>query len=305
MMTRYIRTFFLPVLIMLAALFAGTSAVAGNIVVENKAIRLEFDAATGAILSFYDLKSSQEFLDSKSARSASLWELETAGPAGPEKLNMMAAGAFHFSRPATHTLVLEWSNFKGARNAALRVTATVRLEDGRSLSAWNISLSGLAGEQPNRIIFPSISGLKDMQNEELAVPVWMGELIKNPRAELAKGGKKSSWRYPGSLSLQLLALYNTNTRGFYAACNDARGYAKYFSFLTDSIDNLSGYRFILQAALRCRHRRVQGRLDNGRRNIQGVGNKAGLVPRQPVQEQGRFFLGRQDGVVGVEPRQIR
>ncbi|GAA4316821.1 DUF6259 domain-containing protein [Compostibacter hankyongensis] len=214
-----------------------------GVVLGNKAIRITFDAATGELVSLKDLSTSLEFLDRNGTRGASLWKLELGEPGVAGTVEMSAAGAFHVSQPDAQTLVLEWSRFSGIAGPDLKVRVKVRLRGDQALSAWNISLSGVAGKQLKKIVFPNISGLRDMGNEELAVPVWMGELRKAPRTALSGlDGKDRSftWRYPGPLSLQMLSLYNPATHGFYAACNDAQGYAKQFSISLDSLNNL-GY----------------------------------------------------------------
>lgn len=221
--------------------FALPSIPSKEAVLKNKSIKLVFDDATGNIISFFDLKASLEFLHPKGP-STSLWKLELEEPAGARLIDATAAREFYFSKPDEHTLVLEWSGFSGVDIAELKVKVIIRLQENQSLSAWNISLSGIAGKQPERIIFPVIGGLQNMGNEELAVPVWTGELYKSPRVSLLalKGPTREyTWSYPGLLSLQMLSLYNPATHGFYAACNDTESYAKQFSFSQDSLNNLT------------------------------------------------------------------
>ncbi|MBC9934928.1 DUF6259 domain-containing protein [Chitinophaga qingshengii] len=223
------RLYFLS-LTALLWLTTATRSYAADIVLQNKSIRLTFDANTGTLLSFYDLKNALEFLDRKSTEGASLWELALF----QSKITIPQAGTFHFSRPDAHTLVLEWSRFKD-KLAALAVKVTIRLQGEQPFADWNIALSGLSGQRPDKIVFPQISGLQDMGDEELAVPVWLGELYKSPRS----GAQHYTWHYPGLLSMQVLSLYNPRTHGFYAACNDAQSYAKSFSISTDSLRRLS------------------------------------------------------------------
>ncbi len=52
--------------------------------------------------------------------------------------------------------------------------------------------------------------------------------MKDPRAVLSGGNGRMEWRYPGSLSSQVIAVYNADKNGFYASCNDSLSYAKNF-----------------------------------------------------------------------------
>nr|WP_295868331.1 DUF6259 domain-containing protein [uncultured Chitinophaga sp.] len=219
----------LPLTIALWFLTATASGTPGNLVLQNRSVKLTFDAGTGALLSFYDRNASLEFLDRKNAERGALWELELEEAGAVRKINLPQAGTFHASRPDVHTLVLEWSRFPGL-TPSLTVKVTVQLQGEQSFTSWHLALSGLSSQRAEKIIFPRISGLQDMKDEELAVPVWLGELHTSPRTS----GQRYTWHYPGLLSLQMLSLYNPSTHGFYAACNDTASYTKTFTFTPDS-----------------------------------------------------------------------
>lgn len=66
------------------------------------------------------------------------------------------------------------------------------------------------------VVFPRIQGLRDLENEKLVIPTWMGSLMSEPREILSKGSGRVAWVYPGALSSQVVALYNADKCGFYA-----------------------------------------------------------------------------------------
>ena len=216
---------------------------------ENGKLKLGFDKNTGTLLVFEDLINSHEFLETNITH-CSLWEFDILKPGGPEKINMTAATKFDLFSPNSSTLVLEWSDFPSLKNKKLKVVATVNLEKDKAMSNWSMLLEGTKGMEISQLAFPRIKGLKDMGDEYLAVPFWLGQLFHNPRESLREMqteslgqsvGKQAnySFNYPGPLSLQLVALYNPDSYGLYMACNDTAGYSKSFSFSLDADDNLT------------------------------------------------------------------
>jgi hypothetical protein len=222
----------------------------GRIVyLENGKLKLGFDKNTGTLLVFKDLINSYEFLDTN-ITSGSLWELVILKSTGPEKIDMTFATKFNHLSPNPNTLVLEWSDFPSLENKELKVVAIVNLEEGKAMSNWSMSLEGTKGMEISQLAFPRIKGLKNIGDEYLAVPFWLGQLFHNPRESLREMqteslgqsvGKQASYSfdYPGPLSLQLVALYDPATYGLYMACNDTAGYSKSFSFSLDADENLT------------------------------------------------------------------
>jgi len=215
---------------------------------ENEKLKLGFDKNTGTLLVFEDLINSYEFLDTNITQ-ASLWEFDILKPTGSMKIDMTVATKFKLLSPSSNTLILEWSDFTSLENKELKVVATVNLEEDKAMSNWSISLEGTKGMEISQLAFPRIKGLKDMGNEYLAVPYWLGQLFHNPRKSLKEmqteslsqsQGKQSRYLfdYPGPLSLQLIALYNEDAYGMYMACNDTEAYSKSFSYSLDAKNNL-------------------------------------------------------------------
>lgn len=207
-------------------------------VIENGAIRFRFDDSTGALLAMTDLNRSLEMLQDSNGQLSSPWEITLEKGGVTQKLDIHQAGTFHVSQGDNHSATLEWNNFSGIANPSLKVSVHIELDGDQALSKWHLSVSGMQGEKLTKVTLPKIDGLKDMGDEALAVPSWMGELIKNPRGSGTKP-RTYAWNYPGPLSMQMIALYNKQTHGFYAAADDSLSYVKQFSFFLDSLNHLS------------------------------------------------------------------
>lgn len=217
----------------------GNSLTQQNIYIENSKIKLGFNSLTGAFVVFRDLVNDWDFLDENTIFGLP-WEIELFQPSGMVNIDRTASSEFYYSKPNPFTIILTWKNFSGY-NKDFKITAVVTLIEDEPLSSWKLSLEGIKGKQISRVVFPKIEAVKDLGNENLAVPNWMGELIKNPRASLSKISRKKKkyvWDYPGHLSLQCLALYNSEKCGFYASCNDTLAYRKDFSISLDTLNKL-------------------------------------------------------------------
>src|SRR5256885_12276636 len=63
----------------------------------------------------------------------------------------------------------------------------------------------------DQVRFPRLARIPPLgRGEELAVPRWMGALARDPATLLAGPdgkGRRFEWAYPGTLSLQVMALY--------------------------------------------------------------------------------------------------
>jgi hypothetical protein len=213
-----------------------------NTIIDNGKIKLGFNNSNGTLEVFKNHKNSYNFLDSIKL-SESLWKIDLFQHSGIETIDMASAGSFNFLKQDTHNLVLTWNNFKDIKNKNFKVIATIKLNEDKPLSSWKITVEGIKDEQLSRVVFPIISGIKNLGDENLAVPYWMGEKMKNPRAHLSKiegKEKKYEWLYPGRMSLQCIALYNSSEKfGLYTSCNDSLAYRKDFSYTLDNLNNLT------------------------------------------------------------------
>src|SRR3989440_7722286 len=98
-----------------------------------------------------------------------------------------------------------------------------------------------------QVRFPRLAGIPPLgRGEELAVPRWMGALARDPATLLAGPdgkGRRLEWAYPGTLSLQVVALYRRGGAGPYAAAADTLAHRKTFAGLGAS-DGGRGYELI-------------------------------------------------------------
>ncbi len=206
----------------------------------SKHTEISFDINTGALLAFRDLTDSIAFLQ-EALPSFSPWEIEIADTGGVKTIDIFNASRFRHWKPNDTTLILEWDRFKKKMPDNFAVSVIIILENTKPMTSWRISLGGTNGIQVSKVAFPRIKITRTEGDEYLAVPEWMGQLIKGPREHLASMKsviKKYEWSYPGPLSMQCAALYTPGKRGFYAACNDTLAFRKNFAFTLDSSGNL-------------------------------------------------------------------
>ncbi len=215
-------------LLLCAVLFSTVSVFASS-ELDNGLLHLTFDAATGQLTAFKDLRNGHEFVGAPGAEG--IWRIDLLP--GASKASITPADAKSFFAHAntdTHAIDLVWSDFGDDPSATLRVTATVRLVDKEPTSLWRITVDGLGSAVPTAVRFPRIANIAPQENETLAMPVWMGERTTRAR-ELLHGAGRFEWEYPGLLSMQCLALYRDNGPGLYAACDDTGARAKRFAIV--------------------------------------------------------------------------
>ncbi|WP_099463989.1 DUF6259 domain-containing protein [Parabacteroides provencensis] len=227
--------FFISICILLAFTSGCTNTLHGDVVsIDNGKIKLGFERSTGKLISFSDIATSYEYIDSAAVEGLP-WLLDVAaGTPAPEKLPTKVS----FQKPDPLTLNIEWQQADGTNG--LKVIASVSLDKEKALSYWNIKVEGMGEQNIQNVKFPVIAGIKDLGNEELAAATWLGSLIKNPRAEVVKQKTPATytWNHPGHLSMQLMALYNKESSGIYFSCNDTLAYTKNFSLTFDTNNKL-------------------------------------------------------------------
>jgi hypothetical protein len=225
----------------LIVLCNGSCDRSNQLILKNDFIELRFSGSSGQLQYFCGYRGADSV--PVTDMTASIWEIKYSDSAGVQTLNTGDASRFRHWMPDDTTLILEWDHFTNLINNNMAVTAMVRIESRRSMSHWRISLDGISGIQVDNLIFPSISKTQASAIEYLAVPEWMGQLMKNPGEYLAKTrSRRFEWSYPGPLSMQFAALYSSQKGGLYIACDDTLAYRKTFTFALDSTDN-----FIFQA----------------------------------------------------------
>ncbi|MBI5010097.1 MAG: hypothetical protein HZB98_10720, partial [Bacteroidia bacterium] len=239
-MKNLLRIFITILFISSLLLFPGGCNKKQHISLDNGRMMIAFDIKTGAIVKYRCLNDSILFYE-ENLPPFSPWEIDLQDSNKVQTIDISDALKFNHRKPNDSTLILEWKKFLHPQNKNLRVTATVSLRGKKTMSLWHISLNGTAGILVNKVAFPRIKISESEGDEYLAIPEWMGQIIKNPRGHLSsmKGPvKKYEWSYPGPLSMQCAALYTPGKRGFYAACNDTLAYRKNLAFTLDSSRNL-------------------------------------------------------------------
>ncbi len=219
---------------------AGCRPQAGQqvVTIDNGRIALGFDRRTGALLSFRDLNHKHEFLD-KNIPGKQMWEIIFQGNPRKTAITANAAEKFKIISLSPLSLGLIWNDFPGNRD--LKVNVSIRLDEKQPLSYWKISVSGTAGKKMRKVIFPEMAGIRDPGDEYLAVPSWMGQIMESPREYLStikNRAQKFEWVYPGPLSMQCIALYNSEKNGLYFSCNDTLNDRKSFSLTLDTLNTL-------------------------------------------------------------------
>ena len=216
-----------------ASLGAGYAQIGGNVErLSNGKFELAFKSANGELQEMTSVKEHASFLVSDILSGGSPWEITIDG--GEKPLNIDARAASNFSTAQTADgLKLIWAGFEELPED-FRVTVLVSLIPDSAMSAWRIRVDGTEGTLIRKVTFPRIAGLADLGEEELAVPDWMGSLLKSPREVMKPGGSGFTWEYPGHMSMQFISLYNPHRTGIYLACDDTLAYSKTFTLLRDT-----------------------------------------------------------------------
>ena len=218
-----------------------TSLTAVAETVSNGLVTLSFEEATGRLFSFKDETRRRELLN---------------GNGGPLWLIRMKDGSLCIPDKATHvetTLVALGLDINWYMPDGICVTVRVRLDENSSLMRWRLKVkassnfSHAEGQLSiSEIQFPIISGIlpctdvpgeSGAADEDLAVSTWLGSLIHSPRSGVNRERPRVSfsWQSPGSLSMQMMALYGREGMGMYFASNDTLSYSKNYEIGFDSL----------------------------------------------------------------------
>jgi hypothetical protein len=201
--------------------------------IENGLLRIAVDRQNGSLVELTDLEAEHNHVGD-AQNGGGLWELELIQHGQRTALSPAEAKAFRCEilPPAQSRLRLTWTDFTLPGASECRVEATVRLDDAEPMSRWEIAVDKPAGIGLRQVRFPRLPDLRRQEEERLAVPVWMGAEVADPRGLLCPAGgqpRRLSWDYPGRLSMQCLAYYQNGGCGLYAACNDTAAMRKTFS----------------------------------------------------------------------------
>jgi len=227
-----------------AAFLSPGEARTDTVFVANDRIRVGFDAADGRLLDLRDRATGQAFVGGPGS-TGEVWLLDLPQGSAKAALSPGDAGHFEWERlgEGTEGARLTWTDFGLATAPRLRVVVTVRAGDAEATTGWSIALEGLDSLGVERMRFPRITGIPSLgDGEALAVPRWMGQLARDARAQFVGrngGGRRQEWPYPGTLSIQMLALYAPGTAGLYVSADDTLAYRKSFALWGDGTGALS------------------------------------------------------------------
>ncbi|MEA4916202.1 DUF6259 domain-containing protein [Proteiniphilum sp.] len=218
------------------------------ICIENGQLLLGFNSKDGTLHRFDDITGDLSLIAEDNPKN-SFWQIHLHTSSGVIPLDIFSASLCNIEKVNSQYMKMTWSDFREIDHPDFEVVVTVRLDEHESVAKWKIYLNGIRGIDIEKVIFPKISGIKDLQQEKLAVADWMGSLLKEPRKHMQKNNQQYlGWAYPGHLSMQLMALYNPGKTGLYLSCNDSLAYRKNFGIGLDSqgylwwqIDNFPEY----------------------------------------------------------------
>ena len=219
---------------------AAANAAAASI--ENGRLRVAVDSQDGNLLELTDLDAHFNLVGDDKA-SAGLWELELVRAGRRAVLMPEQAKTFQWKVLGSwpRALRLTWSHFTLPEADQCKVQVTVRLGRGEKTSHWRIAVERPPRAWLDKIRFPRVHGVRRQRDERLAVPVWLGQQLANPR-NLLRGsdghGRRLGWDYPGRLSLQCLAYYGKGGRGLYVACDDTAVRRKTFAMWATTGDEV-------------------------------------------------------------------
>lgn len=211
--------------------------------VGNGALAFGFDAGDGALIDIVDVASGHHFVRGGTA----VWQIDLAGAAG-RVLRPGDARRFTWRMAADSPQLLEltWSDFDLSDAPGLVVAVSVAMDDAAALSDWRIGLDSMGTMTVEQVRFPRVEKITRLPREELVVPRWMGTLARSPDRVLhdAEGAPtRLEYAYPGTLALQMVALYSRGGPGLYAAADDTLSYRKSFALWADA-DSMRAYEMV-------------------------------------------------------------
>ena len=226
----------------LATAAAGTlNAQPSSLVLGNASLRIELSSTDGHVLALRDWSGRR--LAGAPTDSIGLWSVDLMPGAPSSTVHASQAARFSSRRVNARVLELTWTGFERSAVPALRVVATVELRSDTT-AAWRVRVDGIRGAKVERVHYPRLTAIATLDAmEELAVPSWMGQRARNPRAMLAGTdgvGRRLEFAYPGATSMQVIALSNASQGGLYFASDDSLAYRKSFA-LWGERDGTAGY----------------------------------------------------------------
>lgn len=223
---------------LLVILLAAFRAVAGTRCGDNGLLHIDFDPANGTILALRDAAAGQNV--SETHGEASLWQMTLLDGTTTRSLKSTDATRFDIHSDAPDELQLTWTGFSVESAKDVVVHTTVRLDKAAPQSHWNLDLQKPAALIVRDVSFPRLFDVSHHDGESLAVPLWTGQCLPNPRAALCTPkGQRMAWSYPGMMAMQCVAYSAADAPGLYAACDDTSAFRKSFAFSGAAPDRVS------------------------------------------------------------------
>lgn len=202
-------------------------ACSEQVVLDNGALRLVFDRASGNLVSMQNVERGYEYLDTE-AEPLPLYELVAL-----EKDEKLATPqGVQVCRTGLRSVKLVWGT-----EGDLKITAKVRLDKEKAMSYWSVEMCGYDGAKTKALRFPRIANIKAFDDEKLVTPTWTGALHHNPRATNKVYDKEFVMMRP---TMQFSAIYGAEDEfGLYFGSNDTQSYTKGIKY--EFSDNLTHY----------------------------------------------------------------
>lgn len=211
--------------------------------VESDSTRIEFSRlSSGSLVSLLDKRTGHEFLEIAN-RPAPLWEATLTTPEGKKVVSSRDAGELRITEEKCKKygkrFVMIWSEFKKPLDG-VKVVISAELDHPNSLIKLRmLEFNPGQGNGVWHVDFPMIGGLteigKEGKNDQLAIPLFQGILIRGPLSTIAanENVKRVSYSYPGPLTMQWFSYCNETIASLYIASYDSLGYRKDFVFEVD------------------------------------------------------------------------
>ncbi|HOT50764.1 MAG TPA: DUF6259 domain-containing protein, partial [Candidatus Hydrogenedentes bacterium] len=213
----------IPFILAIGVSFAG----AQNLLCENDSVSIEFSGHNGTVLRFYDKANG---CDITRADDGELWRVMLTTESGTKVLTPSDAGQFISHSNSPSEIQMSWFDFPGM-DKDLAIHASVRIQTCWPPTSWELVIHKTPSARVPVAHFPRLSNLTKHEEESLAVPVWTGQLLPNPRSVLcASDDARLAWNYPGMMAMQCVAYCAKGGSGLYAACDDTAAYRKTFAF---------------------------------------------------------------------------
>lgn len=226
-----------PCLFLLLILYPFIQGVAASdpVVLQNSSIRMVFKPGNGALSEFTECVQGGDLMVENATTelwSITLMDGSILTPTQADQTSYEIDG---------NQLKYCWKGLKQSLAPDLEVHAQIQLATEEPVAGWRICVTGLGGLTLRDVHFPRLSHLAPTRQESLAVPVWIGEKTSRARELLNPDGGapgRWEWEYPGTLSMQCIALYGQPGLGVLLSTNDTRALRKQFAIYGDGKQGL-------------------------------------------------------------------